>query len=204
MEGKRSYTVPILLLMMTGLAILLVLFFSKLLIAEQAANTEAGKRLAEKYQYALLFADRLHSGSDLLLREGPAPERLKAKMLLGEAVTASGETVGLLAEAVRRHTGQTYEEAYKSLLEAMTAMIGEQSGKIYSVAEHEGPLTGEEKELLLAVRDAAAGMKEQLTTFRLPNSDAGYRNMAAGEGWSEPALKAADILTNLAGQFGQP
>ncbi|WP_123039806.1 hypothetical protein [Cohnella candidum] len=198
MASKRSYTVPVLLLIITGLAILLMLIYSKLLFTQQKEYTDAGKRLAERYNYALIFADRLGTGADLLLKDGSVADRLKAKKLLGEASMAGGETVGILAEASSRSTGQSFEEAFKPVSEAMTRIMSEQAGNVYGVSEHEGALTAEEKELLTAVRDGASKMKEQLLVFRPPTVDSGYRTMNAGGEWIAQAVAAGQTLIDTA------
>jgi len=200
-ERKRTYTVPVLLILLTLLAILIVLVYSKLLLLQQEQSKEEGKRLSERYNYALIFADRLKNGSDALLKDGSMTERLKAKEQLGEATMAAGETMGILTEAVHRDSGQSYEEAFKPLSEAMTKMMSEQSGHVYGVAEHEGPLTQEEKDMLLIVRDGAAKMEEELLKFRPPSVDAGFRSMAAGQDWVGPALAAGKALEETAAKL---
>ncbi|MBW5444900.1 hypothetical protein GE107_02325 [Cohnella sp. CFH 77786] len=198
MEGKRTYTVPVLLLILTVMAILLVFVASKLLLAQQKESKETGERLAQQYNYTLIFADRLREGADRLLRDESAANRIAAKKLLGEAAMAGDVSLGLLAEASSRASGKPLKEALKPLSEAMGKIMGEQSGSLYGVAEHEGPLTAAEKDLLAAVRDGAAAMKDKLSVFRPPTGDAGYRSMAAGAGWVDPAADAGRTLIDTA------
>lgn len=201
MASKRSYTVPVLLVIITVMAVFLVLAYSKLLLHQQQQTKEAGQRLAERYNYALMFADRLQQGTDLLLQSEEMKDRLKAKSLLGEAAGTAGETLGILADASRRSGGLSEEEALKPLSEAVTQLMGSPSGSLYVVGEHDGPLTADEQRMLNVVRDGAAQMQQQLKQFRPPTGEAGFRTMNAGEAWVEHALAAGKTLVDTAAKL---
>jgi hypothetical protein len=201
MSGKRSYTVPVLLLIMIVMAILLVLSYSKLLLTQQAQNGDAGQRLAERYNYALIFADRLKRGTESLLSDDAMASRLQAKAWLGEAAALKDEVAVLLAEADRRVSGQALAEALVPYVEAMTKLSGEEDGWLVSVASHEGPLEQAEAGALQIVHDGAVRMQEALKQYRPPTGIAGYRRMAAGEEWTAHAVAAGQELIGMAGQL---
>lgn len=203
MASKRSYTVPVLLVILTGMAILLVMLYSKVLIAGQDKSTEEGEQLAAQYGQAVLFAERLHDAADQLLKDSSMQERLQAKSWLGEAKIASEPAGTIFSVASSRSYGESLEAASRPIVEAMARIMGREDGGIYGVAEHEGPLTEAEKAVLETVREGASAMRQALNGFRPPTLVAGYRQMAAGEGWVEPALAASGILVETAGKLNR-
>lgn len=201
MEGKRSFTVPVLLLIITVMAVLLVLAYSKLLLTQQAQRADEGRMLARQYKQAALFAAKLKEGADLMLRDDALQTRLQAKTRFGEAAGAAGETAELLAEASSRTSGQSAEAALRPIAEAANAIVGASGGVLYGFAEHEGPLTADEKRVLEQVREEAGRMSRALAAFYVPSGDAAYRNMEAGVGWIDPARNAGEALTDLAAKL---
>lgn len=180
------------------MAILLVLSYSKLLLVQQEQKSDEGQRLAERYNYALMFADRLIRGTEMLLADEALTSRLQAKLLLGEAAAVNEEVSGLLAEASRNISGLKYAEALQPFAAAMTKLSGEEEGWLYSVAAHEGPLEAPEVEALKIVRDGAVHMQEALRQYRPPTGIAGFRRMAAGEEWADHAYAAGHGLIEMA------
>lgn len=202
--NKRSYTIPVLLLILTGMAILLVLVASRLLLVQQAEKAEDGQRLADQYTQTILFAGKLNDGAALLLEQGDLPSRLKGMARIGEAANAAAEAKRLLADALSRLSGLSADAALRSVSEAADRLVGDSQGVLYSIGERDGPLTAEEKRTLERVQEASVRMREALAGFHVPSGDAGFRSMAAGEGWVQPALEAADTLMKLAAELGQP
>jgi hypothetical protein len=196
-NNKRSYTVPILLIFIVVLLTLIIIFYSKLILTQQTQTTDQGKRFAEQYVYAQLFADRLHNGVDGLLNAKSEIDRIRAVKMLGEANIASGETSGLLAEASHLDSGKSKEETAKPVVAAMNTVMGVGS-VIATVGEHEGPLTKEEIAALSAIRDGSENMKNALIRFRPPTGEAGFRQMVTVGDWVNPALVATKALEELA------
>ncbi len=201
-SGKRSYTVPILLVIIVVLATLIIIFYSKLLLTQQTHTTDQGLRLSESYNYAALFADRLHNGADELLNAESEVERLHAMRLLGEATVAADEATELLLEAAHLTSGQSREEAAKPILAAMTTVIGINS-QLAKIGEHEGPLTKQEITALTVIRDGVVPMKEELNRFRPPSGEAGYRQMITVGDWINPALEASQKLEQIAAKLNE-
>lgn len=194
---KRSYTIPVLYISLVLLMTFVIIAYSKYLLSEQSHITDKGKRLSEQYNYALLFADRLHEGSEGLLNAATVAEQMQAARLLGEANVASGETLGLLIEAASQSNGQSSEEAGKLLISAMNSLVGPES-PLASIGEHEGPLTDEERADLTVVRDGTAQMLQILDRFNPPSGEVGYRQMIRIGDWIESAAEAGTALEQLA------
>jgi len=197
MEGKRNYTVPVLLVILTVMAILLVLAYSKLLLAQQQRAVEEGRRLAEQYEQAAILANRLQDGADALL-QGASSDRLQAAWLLGEADGAKKEALKLFEGAIAKAGTPSSEDTAERLQAAMNALFDESGSTLRRLAEQAEPLSADQTALLQAIRDGAASMNESLGRFRLPTVDSGYRSMAAGADWVEPARRASQALIGLA------
>jgi len=200
---KRTWTVPILLIIITGLMILLVLTYSRLLVIDLEYKKEEGRLLAKRYNDALLFSARLAEGANLLLQDGQAVHRRQAYLLWGEAKGVSGETLQLLAEAASRSSGEQREEEAAQLQAAVETLAGEEGGLLLRFAEHDGPLTTPQEEALRLVLAGAEAMQAELKLYRPPTLDAGFRQMAAGVDWVEPAAEAGRKLLDLAAQLGE-
>jgi hypothetical protein len=196
-NNKRSYTVPILLILIIVLLTLIIIFYSKLILTQQTQTTDQGKRLAEQYVYAQVFADRLHNGVDGLLNAKSETDRIRAARMLGEANIAAGEASGLLTEASHLDSGKSKEEAAKQVVAAINTVMGVGS-VIATIGEHEGPLTKVEIAALSAIRDGAEKMKDALNRFRPPTGEAGFRQMVTVSEWINPALDATKALEDFA------
>jgi hypothetical protein len=196
-NSKRSYTVPVLLVIIMVLLTLVIIYYSKLLLTQQTQTTDQGKRLAEQYVYAILFADRLHNGADGLLNAKSESDRIRAAKMLGEANIAAGETSGLLTEAFHLESGKSKEEAAKPVIKAINTLIGVDS-VIAAVGEHEGTLTKEEITTLTTIRDGTEKIKKTLNRFRTPTGESGFRQMVTVGDWVSPVLEASKILEEIA------
>lgn len=193
-QGKRSFTVPILLIVVTVLTTLSIMFYSKSLLHDQREKTEIGQRLAEGYNYTVIFADRLHSGAQELLDAKSDAERLDAKEQLGAAAVAGGEAVRFLTEALPYSLKRDLrEEEMKAIQDAMNAVLEQ----IRDVGEHDGPLTADESGDLTRISDVASNMREALQSFRPPSGEAGYRQMVTGGAWVEAAQSVHSMLESL-------
>ncbi len=200
MEGKRNYTVPILLVIVTVMAILLVLAYSKLLLTQQQQAVEEGRRLADQYEQAVILANRLHDGADALL-QGAVADRVQAAWLIGEADGVKKEALKLFEGATAIADTPSSEDTAEQLQAAMDALFAESDSALHRMAEQTEPLSADQTALLQAVRDGAASMNESLGRFRLPTVDSGYRSMAAGADWVEPARQASHVLIGIAAQL---
>ncbi|RKP55212.1 hypothetical protein D7Z26_08320 [Cohnella endophytica] len=192
-EVKRSYTVPILFLIMMVMLTLIIIFYSKYLLTDQARKTDQGQALTQRYNFALLFAERLHDGADGLLNAKTEAERIRSVRMLGEAEVAAGEAAALFGEATSRSSGQSSEEAGKPFFSTISSLMGSE-GRLATIGEREGSLNAEETEVLIQARDAAAEMQEALGEFRPLTGEAGYRSMATKNEWVASAVKAGEAL----------
>lgn len=196
-QSKRSFTLPVLLILVTVLSTLVIMFYSKSLLHDQRMKTETGQRLTEGYNYTIMFVERLQAGAGGLLNAESEAERLEAKEQLGAAAIAGGEAERFLIEALpyslKRDPG---DEEKKSIQEAMDALL-EQIGP---AGEHDGPLTADERSNLSRISGVASNMAEALQTFRPPSGEAGYRQMETGGGWVEAAQSVFAMLESLGKQ----
>jgi hypothetical protein len=199
-NGKRTYTVPVLLIIILVLLTLIFMFYSKLLLTQQTHTTDQGSRLAERYNYALLFVDQLHGGVEGLLTAKTEGEWGKAMNMLGKSTVAAGETSSLLVEAVHLTSDSKREEASKPIVLAINKLMGVGS-TVATIGEHEGPLTDEEKDDLIIIRDGAAQMQEVLNRFRPPSGEAGFRQMVTVGDWITPALDSSKLLEQIAAKL---
>ncbi|MFC5703666.1 hypothetical protein ACFPVX_20465 [Cohnella faecalis] len=199
---KRTYTVPIMLIIITGLAILCVVLYSRLLIVQQGKTTDEGQRLAESYLVAALMAERLHAGSDGLLKAETTAQKLAAKQLLGEAGAAgAGESLNLYSKAATfPEKPDSEDEEVRRAVTALNAIIGT-DGKLKGIGEHDGELTDEEKQTLTIVRDSASEMIQALQRFRTPTGEAGYRAMTVGGEWVTAANEAIRVMEAAAAKL---
>ncbi|WP_239617424.1 hypothetical protein [Cohnella mopanensis] len=196
-QSKRSYTAPIIFVVLVVLMTLIIVVSTKYLFMKQTHTTDQGKQLAEEYNYALIYADRLHNGTDLMLSAKSEADRMRAARMLGEAHLASGESLGLFLEAQRLTTGQSTEETGNPIIVAMNTVFGEKS-ILASVGEHEGTLTEQEIAMLTLVRDGAAQMQQALNRFRPPSGEAGFRQMVTVADWVPNVVEASKYLEQLA------
>ncbi len=193
----KSYGIGAMLVAIVVLMSLVIMGYSKYVLEEQARKTERGQRLAERYVYAQVFAERLRDGAEGFLVAKTETERIRAAKRIAEARMAGTEALELLIEAERAASGLSREEASKPVMEAANAVIGT-DGSLAAIGESGGPLTDAEAALLADVRDAAAGIEEALKGFRAPSGEVGYRQMATLGEWKPYALEASASLQRLA------
>ncbi|MFB9280062.1 hypothetical protein [Cohnella cellulosilytica] len=196
-KNGKSYVIGAVLIAFVVLMTLVIMGYSKYVLEDQARTTDQGQRLAERYVYAQLFAERLRDGAEGFLVAKTEAERIRAAKQLAEARLAGSEALALLVEAESAASGLPREEAGKPVTEAADAVIGA-DGPLAVIGESGGPLTEAEIALLGDVRDAAAGIEEALKGYRAPSGEAGYRQMATLGEWKPYALEASANLQRLA------
>lgn len=202
-KQKRSYTVPVLLVIIVALAILCILFYSANLLNRQSDKSDKGLRLSEKYVFTQTYALSLREGAKQLLEATSETDRMQAKEKLGEARFASMEAVGLIGEALRMREGMT-EDELKTVKERRMGALWRPDSPLYEVGEHEGPLTEAERAMLSEVAANASKAVEVLNEFRAPSGVAGYRIMADGGQWLDAVLEAKQSLDAIAEAATKP
>jgi len=202
-KQKRSYTVPVLLVCIVILAILCIFIYSSNLLSGQNEKSDRGMRLSEKYVFSQTYASLLREGAEQLLGASSETDRLQAKQKLGEARFASMEAVGLIGEALIKKEGRTEDEA-KLAKEQLLAALWSPDSPLYTVGEHEGPLTDAERKMLESIALNAADAEKALGKFRAPSGVAGYRIMADGGEWQDTVLEAKNSLDAIADAVTKP
>lgn len=200
---KRTYTAPVVFVIMVTLGILCILFYSKQLLAEQSEKTDRGMRLSERYVFTETYAKLVREGATLMKDATTEVGRLQAKEKLGEARFASMEAVALLGEALRMKTGRTAKELQPEV-EALRKALASEDGALYTVGEHEGPLTEAEKAMLAEIASLAAKAEAALDVYLAPSGEAGYRIMAEGGEWIDAALEAKTSFDAIAEAMAKP
>lgn len=194
---KRSYTGPIMLILLVVMMTLLIIVYSKLLLSDQKLKTDEGQRLSEGYKISLIFAESLHEGTELLLAHDSGEGRLRAAKLIGKASLSANETKEILIEAAQQSSANTSESITGSINDAMNALIGD-GGLLLTVTEQEGPVNEEDEAVLSQIRDVAIRMEQALKRFRPPSGEAGYRDMRVEENWILAANDAVQELLTAA------
>jgi len=190
-KPRRHYFVAALLIIITLMMVVIVIILSNYLVQKQRDALEDGQWLAEKYEDAITFAENLQAGAELML--SGAGRETEGKMLLALAMAHSRNFSDLLAEAESRRDKVRVSEARKRY----TAEMEKLHEALGTTGEPAGWFASPDAALWEAVRDAGAQMSGALLKYRLPVVDAGFRMMAAGEGWLEPAREAAEAWANL-------
>lgn len=193
MSGKRSYTIPILLIVITAMAIGLVALYSKVLLDGQSLKTDRGERLASSYNYCLALANTLNNGASELAPSQTAAERLPVKIKIGQVQLMSGECSAALIESGKL-SGQTKEQATEAVATALQAVWA----KLEPIGDHDGPLTDEEQAAIQLIQAAGSELEETLQAYAVPTGGDRFRQMAAGVDWTAPAQKAVKQLQELA------
>lgn len=202
-KQKKSYTVPVLLVCIVILAILCILFYSTNLLNRQNEKSDRGMRLSEKYVFSQTYASLLREGAEQLLEATSETDRLQAKEKLGEARFASMEAVGLIGDALRMREGMTEDET-KPVKERLLGALWSPESPLYTVGEHDGPLTDVERTMLADIAAIAAKAEEALGKFRAPSGVAGYRIMADGGEWLDTVLEAKASLEEISEALAKP
>ncbi|MBB6729718.1 hypothetical protein [Cohnella zeiphila] len=193
MSGKRTYTVPILLLIATVLATLIVILLSRLLIDGQADKLDKGKRLAEGYNDCLAYAGILKDDARALSGTAAAVDRLAVKERIGQVPPVSSACGKTLSESGVQ-SGQTQEEAESAVSAAMQTIWS----KLEPIGNHDGPLTQDELDTLQKIGDAGEKLETTLKQYEVPTGDDRFRQMEAGIDWVGPAGQTVKQLQDLA------
>lgn len=199
METKRSYTVPILLVLMVIMGIVIVTLLTRLLVAEQKIRTEEGRQLAAQYAACVAFGEGLDREAEALAAADSPVDRLPVKARLGALMPLAQPCAELLVEAAGR-AGEDRERAEADIRAALRTV----EERLLPAGDHEGPLTEDEARLAAAAAEAAAAWTEALRVYRVPDSDQNYRIMAGGGPWIEAARQAAAALLALADRLQAP
>jgi len=194
--ARRSYKIPVLLLIMVILGIIIVTLFTRLLVAEQRLVTSEGKRLAQGYAACVSLGAQAVPALEALLAAETAVARLPVKAQLGALKPLADGCAELLAEAAAR-AGEDPQEAEADVREALDTL----AAKLGPVGNHEGPLTESERAMAEAALETAKAWSEALRAYRVPESDQNYRLMEGGGPWVDAAGKAASLLEELAGRL---
>lgn len=199
MEGKRSYTVPVLLVLMVIMGIVIVTLLTRWLVAEQKIRTDEGRQLAAQYAACVSFGEGLEREAEALAETDSAVKRLPVKARWGALMPVAQTCADLLVEAAVR-AGESRERADAGIRAALRTV----EERLAPVGNHEGPLTEEEARLVAAAAEAAGAWTEALGAYRVPTSDQNYRIMAGGGPWIEAAQEAAAVLRKLADRLQAP
>jgi len=194
--ARRSYTIPVMLVIMVILGIIIVTLLTRLLVAEQRLVTHEGKRLAKGYAACVSLGAQAVPALEALLSAETAVDRLPVKAQLGALKPLADDCAELVVEAAGRE-GQDPPEAEAAFREALDRI----AAKFGPVGNHEGPLTESERAMAEAALEAAKAWSDALRVYRVPESDQNYRLMEGGGPWVDAAGQAASLLQDLAGRL---
>ncbi|THF72772.1 hypothetical protein [Cohnella fermenti] len=197
MPGKRKLATPIFLIVITLMAILLVLLYSKVLLNEQTSATDRGERLAAQYGACQAFAGALQGGTEALAGAASAADRLPAMAQLGQLAPLEESCAEVLTR--KAVNPDSDEDAAKQQLAAELANIREAA---LGIGLHEGALSDDEQAQLAVLQAGGAELADMLNAYVVPTAGDRYRQMAAGVEWTQPAGEAAARIAQLAGALG--
>lgn len=194
MEKKRTYTVPVLLIIATLLVFVIVVLFSKLLLTEQSAKTDNGKRLASSYNYCLALASTLNNDVGRLADTNSSTARLPIKGDIGKLDLEMGECgVGVIVKA-QELNGTKQDQAMLAINDAFKTL----KDKVVNLGNHDGPLTEGELKTVQTVQAGGAEIFKTLQEYTLPTGDDRYRQMASNVEWPDIVLRAFKQMQDLA------
>ena len=194
--ARRSYTIPVMLLIMVILGIIIVTLLTRLLVTEQRLVTHEGKRLAKGYAACVSLGAQAVPALEALLAAETAVDRLPVKAQLGALQPLADGCTELIAEAAAR-AGNNPPEAEAAVRDALDRI----AAKFGPVGNHDGPLTEGERAMVEAALDTAKAWSDALRVYRVPESDQNYRLMEGGGPWVDAAVRAASLLEELAGRL---
>ncbi len=191
--GKRTYTVPILLILLTLMAILIVVLFSRLLLDNQSLKTERGHRLAERYASCQSYANALEEYASGMLSAKDEGSRMAAQALQGGLGPTGDECRGLLYEAGIR-AGASKEEALNGAAQPIAAI----REKLDPIGKQGGEPAAADRKTLETIHGGAVELQQTLQSYAVPTGDQRYRQMQAGVEWLPVARQALNQLQQLA------
>lgn len=198
MSGKKKYTVPIILAIITMLTFLIVVLFSRVLLDGQSLKTERGQRLASSYNYCILYATALKDGSVGLLEADNEEARMQAAKMLGKLDISAGECgTGVLFQSGTR-TGMSKEEAVSAASEPIQKI----SDALAPIGADGGALTDEERATLTAAAASADKLSGILIAYTAPTGPDRFRQMQAGVDWVPVAQDFVKALKDAAAAIG--
>lgn len=179
MSGKRKYTVPVLLVVITLLTFLIVVLFSRVLLDGQSLKTERGIRLASSYNYCIIYADSAKRASAGLLEASDDAARMEAVRAQGMLKLAGGECAsGVLVQAGIR-TGQGDETA----ISAVSLPLQKINDALEPIGNRAGALTEADRTTLTSISTSADRLTAILKEYTPPTGDDRFRQMQAGVDW---------------------
>ncbi|MEK0312998.1 hypothetical protein [Cohnella sp. 56] len=198
MSGKRKYTVPVMLIIITMLTFIIVVLLSRVLLDGQSLKTERGERLASSYNYCLVYTDALKESSTGLLRGGDDEARTRAVKAQGRLEFAGGECTGgvLFQSGIR--AGMTDEAALAAASEPMQKI----NEALASIGGRSGALTEGDRTKLTALASTADELAGVLGAYSAPKGADRFRQMQAGVDWPPVAQRFVDELNRAAADIG--
>lgn len=197
MSGKRKYTVPVMLIIITMLTFIIVVLLSRVLLDGQSLKTERGERLAASYNYCLVYADALKTASAGLLDAGDEEARVRAVQAQGKLELAGAECAEVLVQSGTR-AGQS-DEAAASAVSVPLQKINE---ALESIGARSGALTEADRTKLTAMASAADKLAGVLGAFSAPKGADRFRQMQAGVDWPPVAQRFVNELNRAAADIG--
>jgi hypothetical protein len=181
-KKKRSYTVPVLLILLTFSLIGNVFLFSQHLQSGQDTKQADGRAIINHGLAAKAYVDTVLN----VLNELEASSAANRPALLYKLGQASANQVDLLffIDDARRHT-ITPSLTDEGLTNALQAL----NGKLAAIGGMAGELTAENKQAIQALQTLYKKLKEQLSSFKLESGDKLVEmSVLAGGSWVDIGL----------------
>jgi hypothetical protein len=189
-QPKRSYFVPVLLLLLVISVMGNVLLYTKVLSRQQDDRVQRGYAIIEAGTQAKRHIDAVLDNVSMLLAGGDISLRLAAKGALGAAFESADEVKRFIVEA-EKTAGHPFSPPKRDA----NAFFSEIEQSLQQIANHDGPLTTEERAYLQMVAERYRLMKSIAEPFGYSEVTRDVALTAqAGGAWVEIAKKLLDIM----------
>ena len=187
---KRSFFVPVLLLLLLFSLTGNMLLASKQVAQKQEDRAQRGLTIINAGNQAKLHIDDVLANVTELLGSGDIAHRLAAKGALGAAFKRADDVQRFISEA-EKSNGKPFTFTKRSA----GTFLGQIEQSLQQVANHDGPLTGEEQAYLQTVKQVYEQLKSVIAPFdyKTMSKDVGL-TVQAGGAWVEMGRKMLDAM----------
>lgn len=198
---KRSFALPITLLLLVFSLIGNVFLYSQFLQNKQQNNYETGQQIYDAAVKSQQYFQEMIPQLDALLESEQAEERIEAKFLIG-SIVQKGQGVVDLATYAEPFSTSTKEHTVDFVL----AYINDAQKSLQAVGSHDGPLKAEEREYLEALKSSYEKMAEIMSQFstNIKDNRVAIIRLSSGLDWSELVPQLQQVMSEQSPKLTAP